>query len=417
MRILITNFYFRGRSGSEIVTAELALGLLHRGHQVAVYAPLVSGAFAEDVRRRGVAVIDALSDLPWQPDLIHGHHNAVLAAALLWFPQAPAVLVSHHPEFWIEGPLAAPQIKKVFAVSEACRDRLATEGGLAPEQVGLLLNAVDLDRFQQRPALPHRPRRALVLTKNSGHLPALREAASAAGLELDELGSGVDVVVDDLHTRLPGYDMVFATGRMALEALACGCAVVVVDARGLGGMVTSDVLEAWRRHNLGQRLLQHPVTVAALLDEIARYDAEDAREVSNRIRASASLQASLDEIEAIHRSVVADRSLPGLAPDRPAVARLYERVMRHMAVNKHWWQDLSKGQSDAERIGFQLAELQQQLRRSQVELDFLRDERRRYDGDAAALRAQHQAVLDTWSWRMTAPARWVRRRIDGARRQ
>src|SRR5262249_50632497 len=104
MRILITNFYLRGRTGSEIVTAELALGLRSRGHEGAVYSPL-TGATAEDLRRKDVVAAASLLELPWQPDVIHGHHNVVLAAALMRFPRTPALLVSHHPEFWIEGPL------------------------------------------------------------------------------------------------------------------------------------------------------------------------------------------------------------------------------------------------------------------------------------------------------------------------
>jgi len=37
---------------------------------------------------------------------------------------------------------------------------------------------------------------------------------------------------------LPNYDLVFAVGRAAIEAMAIGCAVIVADAYGLGGLVT-----------------------------------------------------------------------------------------------------------------------------------------------------------------------------------
>ncbi len=339
MRILITNFYLQGRSGSEIVTAELAVQLRRRGHDVAIYSPLI-GAAAKALRRHGIVATDLLTELPWCPDVIHGHHNVVVAAALLRFPGTPALLVSHHPEYWIEGPLPVSAIRCVLAVSEACRERLIAVAGTHAAGVNLLLNAVDLDRFTLRAPLPRKPRNALVLTKNNGHLEAVRAAAAEAGLSLDELGWGVGVVVDDLHLRLPKYDIVFSTGRMALEALASGCAVVIVDARGLGGLVTADVVDQWRRHNFGQRLLERPVTVAGLLAEIARYDGQDARGVSLRIRETASLSAYVLTLEAIYRDLASNRASPHPERDLPELSVLYERVLKHMAHAKDWWREL-----------------------------------------------------------------------------
>jgi glycosyltransferase involved in cell wall biosynthesis len=329
VRILITNLYLRGRTGSEIATAELALGLARRGHVVAVFAPLI-GRTAEDLRRQGVIAVDSLSEVPWTPEIIHGHHNIVAAAALIRFSQTPALFVSHSPIYWIEGPLPLSRISRVFAVSEACRERLIAAGGPGSKDIALLLNAVDLDRFELRPPLPKVPRRALVLTKNAKHLPDVRAAAAAANLSLDELGPGVGNVVDDLHTRLCNYDIVFATGRMALEALACGCAVIIADSRGLAGLVRSDVVDQWRQHNLGQRLLDRAVSVAGLLSEIKRYDAADARAVSLRIRDAASLSAYLESVEAIYRSILSGHAVQDRDTDLSELAAFYERVLKRL---------------------------------------------------------------------------------------
>ena len=93
---------------------------------------------------------------------------------------------------------------------------------------------------------------------------------------------------DQLEKVLPRYDIVFATARMALEAAAVGCAVVVVDGRGFAGMLRSENLKAWRRLNFGVGLLTAPVTAASLDAAIAAYDAADAAEVCERLRAEAS---------------------------------------------------------------------------------------------------------------------------------
>jgi hypothetical protein len=307
----------RGRSGTEIVTIDLALGLKRRGYEVAVFAPLL-GKSAEIVRDQGMVVTDRPEDLPWKPDIIHGHHNHVLAAALAYFPDVPALFISHSSVFWFDGPPLLPRVRRFCAVDEVSRDRVAAEAGCERETVDLLPNAVDLDLFSPRPPLPAQPRRALLLTKNNAHVSMVRAAAREAALELDEIGSAFGREVDDLHERLRQYDIVFATGRMALEALAVGCAVVVGDGRGFAGLVTSSLVDEWRRNNFGLRLLTQKATPELVLTEIGRYDARDAALVSGRIRDMASLSAYLDRVEALYRDVT---SIPDVLPNATADLR------------------------------------------------------------------------------------------------
>jgi len=224
----------RDRSGTEIVTAELALGLLRRGHEVAVLTALI-GPTASLLTSEGIVVADRTEGLPFTPDIIHGHHNHVLAAALAAFPEVLALFVCHSSTYWFDGPIRLPRVRRFCAVDTACRERLASDLSCAVERIYLLANAVDVDRFVARPPLPIKPRRALLMAKNAEHIAAVRAAAADAGLALDAIGPAVGNVVDDLPMRLAQYDIVFATARMAIEALAVGCAVVVVDGRGLAG--------------------------------------------------------------------------------------------------------------------------------------------------------------------------------------
>ncbi len=330
MRVLATNCSLRGRSGTEIVTIDLALGLSGRGHEIAVFTPLI-GRSADVLRNRGIVVTDRPEDLPWKPDIIHGHHNHVLAAALACFPEAPALFVSHSSNYWFDGPPLLPCVRRFFAVDEACRTRLIAEVGCEKEEIGLLPNAVDLELFSPRPPLPAKPQRALLLTKNTAHVAAVRAAALQAGLEMDEIGSPFGREVEDLHARLGQYDLVFATARMALEALAVGCAVVVVDGRGLAGLVTLPLVNEWRSNNFGLRLLTRAPTVEAIATEIGRYDARDAALVSNRIRDTASLSIYLDRVEAIHRELVATPgNLPDATADLRAVGRFIAQWLRRL---------------------------------------------------------------------------------------
>lgn len=320
MRVLTTNCALRGRSGTEIVTIDLAAGLHQRGHEVAVFAPLL-GPSAEILRSRGVTVTDRLEDITWRPDIIHGHHNHVLAAAMAYFRDSPGLFVCHSATYWFDGPPSLPRLKRLCAVDEACRARVVAETGCSSDDIILLMNAVDITEFTPRAPLPATPARALLLAKNSAHVDVIRDAARVAGLALDEVGSAFGHEVDDLPARLKDYDLVFASARMALEAMAVGCAVIVVDGRGLAGLATSDVLEAWRIRNFGVSVLTRPVTTEAIAAEIARYDAADAAIVSGRIRDVATLPAYLDRVEALHREIAATPLQVDPAGDRTPAQR------------------------------------------------------------------------------------------------
>ena len=102
------------------------------------------------------------------------------------------------------------------------------------------------------------------------------------------------------------YDIVFAKARCALEALAIGNAVVLCDMLGVGPMVTTGEMERLRRLNFGIRTLQEHVDADVLEREIDRYDADDAAEVSRRIRTGAGRDAAIDQIVAVYHGVVSE---------------------------------------------------------------------------------------------------------------
>src|SRR6185369_4106099 len=102
------------------------------------------------------------------------------------------------------------------------------------------------------------------------HFAVLKHACGARGIELDGVGRALGSECEAPERILKQYDLVFAKGRCAWEALATGCAVILCDAERLGPYVSSDHLAAYRRKNFGQRLLLEPLTtkgVAERLDE------------------------------------------------------------------------------------------------------------------------------------------------------
>lgn len=306
LTVLIANATLATLTGTETYVRDLALGLLRKGHRPIVYAPQL-GHIAEELQRATIPVIDDLKRAVATPDIIHGNHNTELITALLQFPNVPAVFFCHSWVDWISSPPLHPRIIEYVAVDDACRDRLVIENTIPAERVRVRLHGVDLERFKRRAPLPQRPARALIFSNNASqwtHLHAVREACNRAGIELDVVGAGVNASHPNPEHLLVNYDLVFAKGRCALEALAVGTAVVLCDAAGSGPLVTSSELDRLQRLNLGIRTLSERVDPDLLSREIARYDASDATEVSRRVRRNADLNNVVADAIALYHDVI-----------------------------------------------------------------------------------------------------------------
>jgi hypothetical protein len=334
LTILLTNIWLDGRSGTEVVAAELAEGLLRAGHRPILYTTR-KGILARSLVDRGLVVLDRLADLSARPDVIHGHHGPPTMAALIALPGVPALFVCHDARSAFDEPPFHPRVRRYFAVDELCRARLIS-AGLSAASVDLLPNAFDPERIQRRPPLPPRPRRALVLAKDRGHLPAVRSACARAGLMLEEMGPATGRISDTLGDELPHFDLVFASARMALEAAAAGCAVIVCDGRGMAGPLTLKAAAAWLPWNLGLGVLTFSPTREALAHAISAYDPAEAAAVTDLIRAERPLPALISRLEAIYRELAAEPLVSSPAAEAAAVARYLEDHISTPQLEAAW---------------------------------------------------------------------------------
>lgn len=331
LRILITNHFLRGRTGSELYVCELALSLLRRGHSPIVYSPLLGHA-ARELREATVPVVDNLDAIGSSPDLIHGQHHVETMSALLRFPNTPAVFFCHGWLPWEETPPKHPRILRYVAVDDTCLDRLVSESGIPEERVSVILNSVDLEQFLPRAPLPVKPARALVFSngaKESTHLGAVRDACQKSGLTLDVIGADAGNVAARPQDLLGQYDIVFAKARCALEAMAVGSAVVLCDVKGVGPMVTASEVDRLRRLNFGIRTLREKIDAGVLEKEIARYDPADAATVSQRIRETAGRAAAIDQIVELYQQVVDEFDAGGIR-DHDAEGRAEASYLRDL---------------------------------------------------------------------------------------
>ncbi|MRR15254.1 MAG: hypothetical protein EG826_02230 [Deltaproteobacteria bacterium] len=373
LRILITNNTLAGRAGSELYVRDLALALMKRGHYPVAYSTVL-GDVAEELRRATVPVIDNLAYLGRAPDIIHGQHHLDAMTAMMYFPKTPAVFVCHGWLPWEEWPPVFPSIRRYIAVDDLCRERLLTTEGILERDIEIIYNFVDTERFQQRPPLPEKPRSALIFSNYAGDnrtTDALRAACARAGVgKVDVAGAGSGNIVDHPERILAGYDVVFAKGRCALEAMAVGCAVIIADFSGLGGMVTTDNVASLRKLNFGVRTMQSSkVNEESVFRELQKYSANDAKQVSDWIRNEGNMSTAIDKWLRVYEHVLVDwvalpeesvnqmanaqlpasskylRSLATMVKDRYELAYRYQQVNQERQMLESSWDEIRRSRA------------------------------------------------------------------------
>ncbi|MGE0434406.1 MAG: glycosyltransferase [Planctomycetota bacterium] len=334
LTVLITNVRLVGRSGTETWVLDFARALQARGHRPVIYTP-APGAIADELRRSTIAVVDDPRQLGVVPDVIHGHHINPTLTALLAFPRTPAVFFIHDRLAPTDQPVRFPRIRRIVPVDDTCADR-ALEAGFTDDEVQVVLNFVNLDRFARRPPLPAgKPARAAIFDHTAtrdNHARAIVEACERAGIALDFIGRGGGAATDRPEDLLPRYDLVFAKAKAAMEAMATGCATIVFNVDGLGGLVTGESFDWMRRLNFGRRVKISALTTDAVAAQIARYSADGAAAVCDRIRNEASLDGTVDEMLALYRVVIAEQK--ATAPDIDAEYAAIAGVLRELEPDR-----------------------------------------------------------------------------------
>lgn len=306
LRVLVPTMSLVGRTGAELHVAEISRELSRRGHRVEAVATLV-GPLAAELRADGIRVTNAVRRTA-TPDVIHGQGMLPTTAAIDRHRSAPAMFVSHHHQAWNERLSPHPNVLVYAGVSNVCVQAVLAAGA-PPERTRLLPNFVDTVRFAPRDPLPPTPRRALVFSNYAepgGFVDAVGVACARAGLALDVVGAGSGRPSSRPEEVLGAYDVVFAKGRAAMEAIAVGCAVVLFDFAGLGPMVTSDGYDRLRPMNFGFESLTRPHDPDLIVAELERYDPADVARVRDRLRTEASLVAHVDRLESVYGEMLAE---------------------------------------------------------------------------------------------------------------
>lgn len=323
LRVLLTNNTLAERAGSELYVLDLARALMVRGHLPVAYSTSL-GAVAEELRRATVPVVSDLRDLREAPDIIHGQHHLDAMTAMLHFPEVPAIYICHGWIPWQEEPPKFPTIARYVAVDDLCRERLITRG-IPPQMCHTIRNFVDLERFPAKPEIATAPRRAAIFSNamapGDPQVVEIENGCRRAGVtDISIIGLRAGTSTSDPGATLAGYDVVFAKGRAALEALAVGAAVVVSDTAGMAGLVTSGSYPWLRSLNFGVRTMQAaPICAAAVQSAVAGYDPTDVAAVRATVREQAGLHEAAERWIALYLEVLSESDQP--PADRQAAHR------------------------------------------------------------------------------------------------
>jgi len=328
LRILFTNNTLARPAGTELSLHDACLAMQQRGHIVAAFSSQL-GEIADRLLKAGVCVFDSLDSAPWAPDVIHGQHEWESTLAAMRWPAVPVISFRRGPYLWQEAPCRMPNVVRYVAVDDACREKLEQEDGIPAEMITIVRNGVDLSRFMPRSPLPLKPKSALIFSNyasESNFAPAVRSACKENDIALTIIGASAGNPVPHPEAVLGDYDIVFAKGKAALEALATGCAVIVGDTAGLGEMVTPDNFEALRKLSFGNPCMSSAWAAQSVTQQLRCYDAKKGTDLALQVRSTCGLERTADQLEQLYIEASKQKLGANLAEMNSAARHLMERV-------------------------------------------------------------------------------------------
>lgn len=279
MKILFVNHTLDYYAGTETFTYALAIELQRQGHVPVCFSQKL-GPIAERLREKGVSVTNDLATLDDSIDVIHGHHRYESLLAYARFPDKPMIWVCHGILPWQEQPIKAKlNIFHFVAVSEEVKEHLVESQFIAPNEIAIIRNAVDLKRFCCHQPIHATPRRAIILSNDRPEeRSVIRRACNKLGIDLTIVG-GSESATWNVEDCINQADIVFSLGRGALESMACKRVVIVDGSNGADGLVTPDNFRLFRGKNFSGRTNNLKYSADDLSKEIEKYQPSLAEDI------------------------------------------------------------------------------------------------------------------------------------------
>jgi len=332
MRILIT-CYRLDLTGSSTFTFTLASALRSRDIDVDVFSPFPE-ILSNRLEQRGVRVSKSLEQVASEKyDCIIAQHNILASLIRSVKPEVPMLFVSHgilRAQAFLEQPPSEDiNIQKYIAVSEEVKDNLISSHRISADDIEVVWNCVDVNRFSPRGEINERPEVVLFISNRftSKVYRTIRDACEKLQLKLIVIGKTKRVFNTEYYINKA--DIVISLGRGIIEAMACGRAAIVYDYQGGDGMITKDNIDEIRKYNFSGRRFKEKYVVAALIREISKYDSRMGAVNRDIIIREHNASLATDRIISICQEAESNfRPTPGsIAPGKWETVLFYHRLV------------------------------------------------------------------------------------------
>jgi len=278
MKMLLATHHCLNLGGSELFLYTLAKYLKKNyHHDVIVYSPFITGILREKIKKLGVKVVNDLRLIKnIKFDVIHLSHNIIAYEARNYFPDIPAIFVSHGPlPFLEQPPIHDLNIQFFVAVSEEVKENLVSKG-IPLDKIKIIRNPIDTERFRPYHSLQNNPKNILMIPSmhvNISQLNIVKQAAKKLKLTVEVINGKSRIW--DIEKKINNSDIIIGYGRIIIEALLCRKAAIVFDYLGGDGMVSSQNFHILKRKNFSGRTFRKFYNVDELVAEIAKYNVSD----------------------------------------------------------------------------------------------------------------------------------------------
>ncbi len=301
MKILITNHSLESLGGTERAVIELALALKKRGHEVVACSSQI-GEAGRMIKESAMTVIKNPFETTFKPDLIHGQHHLDAMRAIAAFPHTPAIYYCHGYFPWVEDAPSHPRITHYLGMCESITEKIKVNAGVSNTKYITLSNWFDDNRFKYVREPQKTPKKALFyhrsFDRQSNFAQELVQVFKTNGIELD-LNLATDLM-NSPELILNKYDIVLASGKSAIEAMAAGCAVIPVSDKAILEFVNLENFEVYKKQNFSPLASTPQLTTRVINDYLQKYDAEQVQLVSQKIRNENTLAQAAIQLEKIY---------------------------------------------------------------------------------------------------------------------
>jgi len=256
LRILIANNHLARLGGSETFTHTLAREMRERGHDVDVFT-FSSGEMSKKIK--------CVEKLKKEYDLLLISHNTCLR--FLQDVKGFKILTCHGKYPDLEQPEQGADA--YVAISEEVQKHLSNRGYGSK----IIWNGIDCVRFSPQKPINKKLQKVLSLARTEHANNIVMLACKSLGVDLEVLQPNTW----NVEKKMQDADLVVSLGRGAMEAMACGRAVIVFDARGYmrfesrGDGIIDGNAEELLRCNFSGRRYNIPFTPETLAKEMQKY--------------------------------------------------------------------------------------------------------------------------------------------------